>query len=602
MIYKRKKVLKNTIKNNLYLLKYVYKYSFETVIWRVINILLGIAVDATLNVMFLQAVVDVMTSNAGINKIFNYIIIMTILMIGYGLVNALYSQYIEPIGKQKIHKGMHNLIFDRVKNLDLEKFDDSDFYNDFIWSLKEVDNRTIKSFVMLTEFLKSIISSGVFVIISIKFDWKFLGFVIVPVIIRMAVSNYKSRLNYEINVELNEINRKKDYARRTFYLKDYAKEIRTYPIAKRLLYMFNKCVDENITIIKKFAKRFVFVTNLETNTYWLFGKVPITIYMCFLVLKYKELSVGSFVAMYSAASKLMYSLASIFVIIPSLRENGLFAEKIIKLLKCKGNIEEDNTGKVLSEDITSLKIKNVSFTYPFSQEKILKDINITVNRGEKVAIVGLNGAGKTTLIKLLLRFYDPDEGSILINENNIKHYKIKEYRKIFSAVFQDFQLYAVSLRENILMRIADKDSDNELKHVIDDVGISEFRNDLDRNVTKEFDKDGLICSGGQKQKLSIARAVFKKSDILILDEASSSLDPISEDRIQKLVANQKRSVIFISHRLSSVKDVDRIYFLENGQIIETGSHEQLMKKNGKYAYMYTLQAEKYELNLKEKDL
>ncbi len=602
MIYKRKKVLKNTIKNNLYLLKYVYKYSFETVIWRVINILLGIAVDATLNVMFLQAVVDVMTSDSGMNKIFKYITIVTILMIGYGLVNALYSQYIEPIGKQKIHKGMHNLIFDRVKNLDLEKFDDSDFYNDYIWSLKEVDNRTIKSFVMLTEFLKSIISSGVFVIISIKFDWKFLGFVIVPVIIRMAVSNYKSRLNYEINVELNEINRKKDYARRTFYLKDYAKEIRTYPIAKRLLYMFNKCVDENITIIKKFAKRFVFVTNLETNTYWLFGKVPITIYMCFLVLKYKELSVGSFVAMYSAASKLMYSLASIFVIIPSLRENGLFAEKIIKLLKCKGNIEEDNTGKVLSEDITSLKIKNVSFTYPFSQEKILKDINITVNRGEKVAIVGLNGAGKTTLIKLLLRFYDPDEGSILINENNIKHYKIKEYRKIFSAVFQDFQLYAVSLRENILMRIADKDSDNELKHVIDDVGISEFRNDLDRNVTKEFDKDGLICSGGQKQKLSIARAVFKKSDILILDEASSSLDPISEDRIQKLVANQKRSVIFISHRLSSVKDVDRIYFLENGQIIETGSHEQLMKKNGKYAYMYTLQAEKYELNLKEKDL
>lgn len=588
--------MRQTIKDNLQLLKYVWKYSPAIIIWRIINVCLNIAVDATLNVMFLQVVVDAMTAGMGMGVVLKYVLVVTIIMLTHDFANAIYSQYIEPVGKQRIHQGMHNRIFDRIRKIDLEKFDDADFYNDYIWALKEVDNRTMKAFAMVSEFFKAVISSLVFVIISIRFDWRFLGFVLVPVGIRMAVSTYKSRINYELNVELNEVNRKKDYVRRTFYLKDYAKEMRVYPIASVLLKMFNSCVNKSIAIIKKYRNRFVAATNLETSTYWLFGKLPITIYMCYLVLVSHSLTIGAFVAMYSAASKLMYSLASIFVIVPTVRENGLFSKKVLRILNCRGKIEEETEGEDMKGEFTGLQLEHVSFAYPFGKGKILQDINIKVGKGEKIAIVGLNGAGKTTLIKLIMRFYDPTEGRILVNGRNIVDFKVKDYREQIAAVFQDFQLYAVSVAENVSMSEDGQGQDGSVRNMLHKVGLPEFENQLNQTMTKEFDKSGIVCSGGQKQKISIARALNRNSEILILDEASSALDPIAEDKMQRLIMEQGKTTIFISHRLSFVQNVDRIYFMENGSVMEAGSHEELMKKNGKYAQMYNIQAEKFRLN------
>lgn len=589
-------MIKNVVKNNISLLKYVGKYSPEIVISRIVTVSLEIAVDATLNVLFLQTVVDAMTSGGGMKQVLKYVLMVTVLMLFHDLSQSIYSQYIEPVGKQKIHKGMHNLIFNKICTIDLEKFDDSDFYNDYIWALKEVDNRTMKSFTMLSEFFKSVASAGVFTIISIQFDWKLLGFIVVPVVIRLLMSTYKSKIQYSICKELNPVNRRKDYARRTFYLKDYAKEIRTYDISKILLKTFNEAVDENVGIIKKFRNRFVASTSLETSTYWLFGKMPITVYMCYLVLVCKALSVGAFVAMYSAASKLMYSITAIFVIIPKVRENGLFAEKIINLLNCEGHIECVDKGVVFEEKIESFDVEKVSFEYPFGKGKILDDITFHIKKGEKVAIVGLNGAGKTTLIKLLMRFYDPTIGTIKANGRDIREYQLSNYRKKLSAVFQDFQLYAVSVAENILM--GKETGNTDLRTLLGNVELLEFEDSLDMNVTKEFDKKGLVCSGGQKQKLAIARALAKNSELVIMDEATSALDPIAEDKIQRLFMKSEKSIIFISHRLSAIKNMDRIYFMESGRIIEEGTHEELIEKNGKYAQMYYVQAEKFRLDSK----
>lgn len=587
--------MKKTIRNNMQLLKYVWKYSPEIVIWRIIIVVLNIAVDATLNVIFLQVVVDAMTSGAGLKQIFKYIIIVTALMLCHDLFQSVYSQYIDPVGKQKIHKGMHNLLFRKICGIDLEKFDDSNFYNDYIWALKEVDHRTMKAFVMLSEFFKAVVSTIVFTLISIQFDWKFLGFVIVPVAIRLSMSIYKTKIQYKLSRELNPVNRRKDYARRTFYLREYAKEIRTYPVSKILFRIFNESVDENVSIIRKFKNRFVASTSLETSTYWLFGKLPITIYMCYLVLVKRALSVGAFVAMYSAASKLMYSMSAIFVIIPSLRENGLFAEKIINLMQYKSHIEGIEEGEPLKSEIRKLELKHVSFQYPFGKNRILRDITFTVKKGEKIAIVGLNGAGKTTLIKLLMRFYDPTEGEILLNGKKAGAYAIKDYRQKFSAVFQDFQLYAISVKENILMG-KDLEESMDLEEILQKVELPEFDEKLETNVTKEFDREGIVCSGGQRQKLAIARAMAKNAEFVIMDEATSALDPIAEDKIQDLFIKSGKSVIFISHRLSSVINMDRIYYMESGEITEAGSHEELLQKNGKYAQMYRIQAKKYKLD------
>ncbi len=590
-----KTAIKNTVRNNLKLLKYVWKYAPELVVWKIITVILNVIVDATMNVMFLQAVVDAITEGAGMGIVMKFIVITTVIMLFHDFSSAIYSQYIEPVSKQKIHKGMHNMLFEKINGLDLEKFDDSEFYNDYVWALKEVDNRTLKSFIMLSEFFKAVLSSIVFVFISIQFNWKFLGFIVLPVFIRMAMSNYKSRLNYELCNELNPVNRKKDYARRTFYLKDYAKEMRVYPVGKILINMFNDCVDENIGIIKKYRNRFVVTTNLETSTYWLFGKLPITIYMCYLIIVCHSLSVGAFVAMYSAASKLMYSLASIFVIIPAVRENGLFSEKIVRLLNAEDHIEDADTGIEFNEEVKSIVLQNVNFKYPFGKNNIINNINIEIKKGEKIAFVGLNGAGKSTLIKLLLRFYDTNSGKIKVNGTDIKDYKIRDYRDKFAVIFQDFQIYAMPVMKNITMSENDRQEDmHKTEEILNKVGLDEYIKMLDSNLTKEFDKDGIVCSGGQKQKLAIARALYREADIILLDELSSALDPIAEDRIQRLIDKQNKTVIMISHRLSTIRNMDKIYFIEDGTVAEAGTHEKLMEINGKYAEMYRIQAEKYE--------
>ena len=243
-----------------------------------------------------------------------------------------------------------------------------------------------------------------------------------------------------------------------------------------------------------------------------------------------------------------------------------------------------------------LSFYNVSFKYPGSDKYILKDINMTFNIGEKLALVGLNGAGKTTLIKLLLRLYEPTEGEIRLNGIDIGKYDYDEYVQIFSVVFQDFGIFDFPLDENIA---ASEDVDSaRVKKVIDKVGLTELVNTLpDKEHTLLYHEngDGVALSGGEAQKLAIARALYKDAPFVILDEPTAALDPIAEAEIYEnfdtLVGD--KTAIYISHRMSSCKFCDRIVVINNGRIEEEGSHDTLMEKNGLYAKMYNTQANYY---------
>jgi ATP-binding cassette subfamily B protein len=303
--------------------------------------------------------------------------------------------------------------------------------------------------------------------------------------------------------------------------------------------------------------------------------------------------------LYEASSSLKSNLQRLSDLLPKLQQNSLYIEKLRTFLEYEPLIKDQPNAIDVPMKPASLEFKNVSFAYNEHSGQILKNISFTIKPYEKIAFVGYNGAGKTTLTKLLMRLYDVSDGEIRLNNINIKDYKLEPYRSSFGSVFQDYQLFAATIGENVVMDCFMLDNEAAILQALEDSGfntrLSTMQDGLYTPLTREFEQDGINLSGGEAQKVAIARVFAKSCQTIILDEPSSALDPISEYNLNKtmLEAAKDKTVIFISHRLSSTKLADRIYMLENGEIIEQGSHDELMTLSGKYCEMFNLQAEKY---------
>jgi ATP-binding cassette subfamily B protein len=280
--------------------------------------------------------------------------------------------------------------------------------------------------------------------------------------------------------------------------------------------------------------------------------------------------------------------------------NALSVQNIRTFLEYRSNITENNNGRDADDNNHHLILDNISFHYGNTDNLVLKNINISITSGEKIAIVGHNGAGKSTLVKLLMRLYDPAGGSIILNGVDIREYKLSSYRNLFAAVFQQYKVFSMDIMQNILLaeNITEKDKENAVAGMKNS-GIYEKVSSLpkgaDTVLTKEFDSGGVIFSGGEYQKIAVARVFTKPCKFVILDEPSSALDPVAEFKMYEAMMDAcvNKSVIYISHRLSSAVLADKIYMLENGEIVETGTHAELLSQNGRYADMWHKQAEQY---------
>lgn len=505
--------------------------------------------------------------------------------------------------KPMLYRSLKEKMYEKAAEIDLSCYDDPKYYNDFVLAVAEAESsidRFLKMCNMMVQGITVIVTTGAFYIMT---DATGILFVLASFVLRFLVSRVLNKLNFDVRLKVNPLERKRNYVSRVFYLNDYAKELRLHPkVGDKLEKEFEETNDEIAKEQKRVGLKRTFLN--FTRDYVVGDFIMDGLYITYLVFKatvLKTLAYSDAVVLFNRTSSLRRGFANIADVVPMAQENSLYIDKIRAFLDYKPKMEL-NVGETVPSNNAELSLKHVSFKYSEDADETLKDITLKVKPGEKIAIVGYNGAGKTTLIKLLMRLYDPTEGTITYHGKDIKDYKPCDYRRRIGVVFQDYQMYGATLLENVLMTDskAGDYSEEAAKEALERAGFSKrlqtLPHSLDTQVTTEFDKDGINFSGGESQKIAISRAFYKDADILIMDEPSSALDPIAEYELNKAMesAAKGKTVFYISHRLSTTRDADRIILLEKGRIAEEGTHESLLEMNGKYAEMWRVQAGRYE--------
>ena len=310
------------------------------------------------------------------------------------------------------------------------------------------------------------------------------------------------------------------------------------------------------------------------------------------------LTVSSFSVVVSAVNSVRSSMYHVVESFDELTQIALYFQNLKDFFAYEPKIV---SGDKKAGAFESIEFKNVSFKYPSSDKYTLKNISFKLTKGETLAVVGVNGAGKSTLVKLILRFYDATDGEVLFNGVNVKEYDVDSLRNAFGTVFQDYKNFALSVYENVMCRDCDDDDKKKARTALERAGvwdkISSFKDGGDTLLTREFDENGAGLSGGENQKVSTARLFAKDFDIAILDEPSSALDPVAEYKMYEnlIDVTKDKTVLYISHRLSSAVLSDRIIVLHGGEIVESGSHSELMRSGGEYSKMFALQASSYKV-------
>lgn len=516
------------------------------------------------------------------------------------LFNAYLYQKIQMKSQPKIKQAIKEMMFQKAKKIDLECYDDPEFYNDYVLSVSEAENQVDRMFGVLWSLFTGITAvslSGAFFIGNDP-----VSFIFVAVSFAASLWSGKAlnKLNFKIRNEKNPYERKLGYVNRVFYLNDYAKEVRiNTEVSELILKDFDGTNDKSLEIDKRNVRRrfgLQFAKDYLCNDFLI--DVIYMIYLVYSAAVLHRISYSNVAVMRGTANRMKNNMRRFSDTYPKMQEISLYVEKMQNFLSIEPKIVSSEN-RSLPEKPTEIELKNVSFGYNEKDGHILKNISMEIDPYSKIAIVGYNGAGKTTLIKLIMRLYDPDEGEILLDGVNIKKYNVEEYRRKIGTVFQDFKIFAATVKENVLLDFEENGSDERVMTAIEKSGFSErletLSGGLGTNLTTEFEDDGVNLSGGEGQKLAVARVFYKDANLIILDEPSSALDPIAEYHLNHsmLTAAENKSVVFISHRLSTTRIADRIYMLENGRIIEEGSHSELLENGGKYAEMWKVQAGQY---------
>jgi len=591
---KLKLPLKRIISDNLFLLKLIHKAAPGLLAMEIFTVSTKTIVDFISGTMLLRYVLNGISEGRSFEQMAGAVFIWMFIAVSSVCLSLYYNHRYYKVKILKVKQNLHTMVYQKAGEVELGCYENPEYYDKFAKAIEECGSRADELIDSIWDVLYFIISFVLNFTLVVLVDPVLFIFVFISAAGTLFYFKF-NKVKYQQQMELTEENRRKDYSRRVFYLADYAKEMRLTNMPVLMLRRFRESGERLVKIIQKRGFVIANLGFLITTTGEIISALGATIYSVYQTLITKKMGYGDCLVILNAIDYLVDALEDSTSVFIKFQEHALFIENLRAFLDYEPKMKSGSKELPGQGDLI---LEHVSFRYDGAEKETLKNVSMRFGAKEKVAIVGHNGAGKTTLVKLLLRLYDT-EGSLTYGGNDIREYPLEDYRGMFSAVMQDYHVFALPVAENVLMDERKSGCDTVIYNALEKSGlaakVASFEQGIETIMTKEFDESGELLSGGEQQKLAISHVYTRENRFVILDEPSSALDPVAEYEMynRMLEACKDCGMIFISHRLSSAVLADHIYLMENGEVIESGSHEELMQKNGRYAEMFRSQAANY---------
>jgi len=591
---KNKKLSK--IKYILFLLKPYWNYGKGYILTVALMSLVLQPLSAYLTALLPQKAIDAVINDIPQKEVIGLILLFTLFIVLVSALEKVIQMSYTQMTLVKVSNKIKNDVNKKALDTDFKYYDKPDFFVKFIFAQDSYPAHAQNVVMFFPDILRGIATMVAMVTIIASTGPVLLGITAFFVILNAVVGipAVKPTADYEMN--LADAWRPMEYSSRVLKTKENAAELRASGAGIKLLNSVNAAMNNFQAVYRQFIRK-VAPFHLLQGAVAPIQAACILAYIIFFVIAGDKSQIGLYASLTVASTALASSLNDVAGSIMQMLQCIANGEKVAEFFEAESVIEPHNINAIPAPDGNyEIEFNDVAFGYD-DCSPLFENFSLHIKPGERVAIVGENGAGKTTLTKLLLRLYDVNSGAILINGKNIKDYDVHQLRLNIGTVFQDVRVPAMSLRDNLC--VYNDAPDDKLRETLDKIGLTDVlrkaNGNLDTMVSREFTEDGIALSGGEAQKLMLARLFTKPFGLLILDEPSSALDPLSEVKLMQNILDISNSAttVMIAHRLSTVRDFDCIYHIENGRIIESGSHDELMALKGKYYRMFVSQGENY---------